>query len=80
MAHAEESLRNALANTFSVVAQRLLLQRIIDAPSIQLTESCAALFATIALMAMPADAVLDRLIEATRCANWIHVVSIADRP
>lgn len=76
MAHPEQSLCHALANTFSVVAQRLLFQGIVDASSIQLTESRAALIAAIALMAMPTGAVLDRLVGAAGGAIWGHAVRI----
>jgi len=76
MAHAEQSLGNALANTLSVVAQRLLFEGIIDASPIQLTESCTALIAAIALMAMPTGAVLDRLVGAAGGAIWGHAVRI----
>ncbi len=76
MAHSEQSLCHALTNTFSVMAQRLLFQGIIDASPIQLTESCAALLAAIALMAMPTGAVLDRFVGATGGAIWGHAARI----
>lgn len=77
MTHAEQSLGHALPDTFSVMAQRLLLQRIIDTPSIQFPESRTTLLTAITLVAMAAGAVLDRLIATAGCAYWRHAPSIA---
>ena len=77
MAHTQQSLCHTLADTFSVMAQRLLLQGIIDTPSIQLPEGRATLLAAVTLVAMAAGAILDRLIATAGCACWRHVPSIA---